>query len=42
MVVESRRTIWELGTVQVYDQGPDGTISTPDDALFATQGLFIR
>jgi PKD repeat protein len=41
MVVESRRTIWELGSVQVYDQGPDGTISTPDDDLFAIQGLFI-
>ena len=29
MVVESRRTIWELGAVQVYDQGPDGRSRPP-------------
>ena len=41
LVVESERTIWDLGPVRLYDHGPDGTIATADDALFATQGVFI-
>ncbi len=40
-VVESRRTLWDLGAVQVFDGGADGSTSTPGDTLFATQGLFV-
>ena len=40
-VVESRRTLWDLGAVQVFDGGSDGSTSTPGDTLFATQGLFV-
>jgi hypothetical protein len=40
-VVEGRRTVWEQGFVQLYDKGADGSIATPDDNLFATQGLFV-
>jgi glucose/arabinose dehydrogenase/PKD repeat protein len=41
LVGESARAIWDLGPVRLYDHGPDGTIATADDALFATQGLFV-
>jgi hypothetical protein len=41
-VKESRRSIWELGKVDVYDGGADGDAHTPTgDTLFATQGIFI-
>jgi hypothetical protein len=40
-VKESRRSIWELGQVRVYDGGPDGLASTQDNTLFAVQGVFI-
>ena len=40
-VVESRRTLWELGAVQVFDGGVDGSTATLGDTLFATQGLFV-
>ena len=40
-VVESRRTLWDLGTAQVFDGGSDGSSSTPGDTLFATQGLLV-
>jgi hypothetical protein len=35
------RTIWELGTIEVYDGGPDGDPGTADNTLFAAQGLFV-
>jgi hypothetical protein len=35
------RAIWQLGSVQVFDGGPDGIVSTPDNSLFADQGLFV-
>jgi Tol biopolymer transport system component len=42
MVKETRRTIWQLGQIQVYDGGPDGIVSTPGgNSLFAAQGLFV-
>jgi hypothetical protein len=31
----------ELGTIQVFDGGPDGDADTPGDSLFATQGVFV-
>jgi hypothetical protein len=40
VVKESKRTIWELGSVQVLDGGPDNVASTPDNTVFATTGLF--
>jgi hypothetical protein len=41
MVSESKRTIWQMGDVQVFDGGPDGQASTPDNTLFLKQGLFV-
>jgi hypothetical protein len=38
---EGKRSIWELGQVQVYDGGADGAAATTaDNTLFAVQGLF--
>jgi predicted acyl esterase len=37
-----RRAVWELGTIEVYDGGPDGLASTTsDNALFMRQGVFV-
>jgi glucose/arabinose dehydrogenase/PKD repeat protein len=41
IVVEGQRAIWELGQVQVFDGGPDGSASTDDNTLFAVQGVFV-
>ena len=41
-IIESKRTIWKLGTVDVYDGGPDGLASTSSgNTLFETQGIFV-
>jgi hypothetical protein len=40
-VKEGRRTIWQLGQVQVFDGGPDGDVQTDDNTLFAVQGVFV-
>jgi Tol biopolymer transport system component len=41
-VKEGRRSIWQLGRVEVYDGGADGDAQTPaGDTLFATQGIFV-
>jgi Tol biopolymer transport system component len=40
-VREGNRAIWELDSVRVYDGGPDGVASTPDNSLFEKQGVFI-
>jgi Subtilase family len=41
-VVEQKRAIWELGTVQVFDGGPDGQASTTSgNTLFERQGAFV-
>jgi hypothetical protein len=41
-VVEQKRAIWELGTVQVFDGGPDGEASTTSgNTLFERQGVFV-
>ncbi len=39
-VREGDRAIWEMGPIEVFDGGPDGVGSTPDNALFARQGVF--
>ena len=41
-VKEGRRSIWQLGRVEVYDGGTDGDVDTPTgDTVFATQGLLV-
>jgi hypothetical protein len=39
-VVEERGSNWQLGTINVFDGGPDGVVSTSPNTLFATQGIF--
>jgi predicted acyl esterase len=42
MVPEGKRSVWELGQVQVTDGGTDGLASTDgDNTLFAKQGVFV-
>jgi hypothetical protein len=42
VVPEGRRSVWELGPVEVFDGGADGLASsTGDNSLFADQGLFV-
>jgi hypothetical protein len=41
VVKETRRSVWALGQVQVFDGGSDGVVSTNPNTLFAVQGLFI-
>jgi virginiamycin B lyase len=41
-VRENARTIWQLGEVQLFDGGADGTASTTQgNTLFETQGVFV-
>jgi hypothetical protein len=40
-VLESRRTIWQLGDVQLFDGGPDANPSTNPNTLFLRQGVFV-
>jgi glucose/arabinose dehydrogenase len=40
-VIENKRTIWQLGPIQVFDGGPDGDMNTRPNTLFATQGVFL-
>ena len=40
VVREGRRSIWEIGQVQVFDGGADGDADTADNTLFAVQGTF--
>jgi hypothetical protein len=39
-ILESKRTVWALGDVQVFDGGPDGNPATAGNTLFARQGVF--
>jgi plastocyanin len=41
MVPEGKRSVWQVGKVDVYDGGPDGVVSTNDNTLFADQGIFV-
>ena len=41
VVVESKRTLWELGKVQVLDGGSDGVASTAPNSPFASQGVMV-
>jgi hypothetical protein len=41
-VVPNARAIWQIGTVQVMDAGPDGAVATADGSSpFAAQGVFV-
>lgn len=41
-IKETRRTIWQMGQVRVFDGGADGAGSTAgDNTVFAAQGVFI-
>jgi len=40
-VVETKRTIWQMGDVQVRDGGPDGVAATQDNTPFLRQGIFV-
>ena len=41
MVAESKRTLWQVSDVSVFDGGPDGQVSTLDNTLFLKQGVFV-
>jgi hypothetical protein len=41
-VTESKRSVWELRRILVYDGGPDGDAdTTADNTLFETEGVFV-
>ena len=40
-VLETRRSMWEVGKVQVFDGGSDGVVSTTPNTLFASQAVFV-
>ena len=41
VIKEGMRAIWQLGQIQVFDGGSDGTASTTPNTLFAVQGVFV-
>ena len=40
-VKEGRRSIWQMGKVDVFDGGADGLASTNPNTLYLTQGYFV-
>ena len=40
-VLETRRSIWQLGQITVNDGGPDGDVQTTPNTIFAKQGVFV-
>jgi len=40
-IKEGDRSIWQLGALQVFDGGADGSVATAPNTLFAKQGIFI-
>ena len=41
LVREASRSVWQMGQIEVLDGGPDGVAGTPDNAVFARQGIFV-
>jgi glucose/arabinose dehydrogenase len=41
VVPEGKRSMWQLGQIQVLDGGADGVVSTTPNSLFETQGVMI-
>jgi hypothetical protein len=39
-IVESKRSVWELGQLEVRDGGADGLAATDPNTVFARQGVF--
>jgi hypothetical protein len=40
-ITERKRTIVEIGRIEIHDGGPDGVNGTTPNTLFAVQGLFV-
>jgi hypothetical protein len=40
-ITEGVRSIWQLGQIEVFDGGPDGSAATPNNTIFARQGVFV-
>jgi TolB protein len=40
-VRDTKRAVWDIGQIQVFDGGADGDAETADNSLFAVQGLFV-
>jgi Tol biopolymer transport system component len=40
-IPEGKRSVWELGQVQVLDGGPDSDADTTPNTVFARQGVFV-
>ena len=40
-IKETRRTVWALDRLRVYDGGPDEDADTDGNSLFMTQGVFV-
>jgi glucose/arabinose dehydrogenase len=40
-IKEKKRSIWQLGAVQVLDGGADGVVSTTPNSVFLDQGVFV-
>jgi hypothetical protein len=41
VVRESKRAMWQLGRIEVWDGGADGDADTDDNTVFAVQGVFV-
>jgi len=41
LIVETKRTIWQMDDVELRDGGSDGLASTQNNTLFARQGVFV-
>jgi hypothetical protein len=40
-IIESKRTIWQIAAVTVYDGGSDGDVTTAPNTVFERQGVFV-
>jgi hypothetical protein len=40
-IVEEKRAVWQVGTVELYDGGSDGNVATSPNTLFERQGVFV-
>jgi hypothetical protein len=40
VIREGKRAVWQLGQVKIFDGGPDDSVATADNTLFAVQGLY--
>jgi plastocyanin len=40
-VAEGKKSVWEIGAVQVFDGGSDDVAATPGNTLFMSQALFV-